>query len=247
MHKFAIPLQRAVIVSRPNRFLMNVVLNGETFLAHCPSTGRIGDINFSGVIPCLISESSEAKRKTQFTVEAISLNPINSDDKLEWTGINQSKANSYVKHFLKSGVLSEMIEGGVRSEVTLGKSRLDFKIGNNYLEVKMPLNNMILPDHINKLKPVKRTAATFQRLIKHFNELGGSLSDNTSVDSKAIVLLVFMYDAPPFVPPELTVANADIMNAANNAANLGVETWQLNLRITPDGVAMRQLFKLDKR
>ena len=166
---FTTPLQVATIVSRPNRFLMHIMVNGVEHIAHCPTTGRIGDINFSGCeIPCLVSESNDSKRKTKYTVEAISLKSPKSESYSDWVGINQGKANAYVKHFLQNGELSKMIEGDVKSEVTSGKSRIDFKVGGNFLEIKMPLISLKAPDHMNKLKVATKTS--FSRLIKHFGE-----------------------------------------------------------------------------
>src|SRR5688500_10993922 len=122
--------------------------------------------------------------------------------------MDRHRVNTYVKHFLQADMLSSMAVGDVLSEVTVGKSRLDFKIGkNSFLEIKMPLNSLVTPDHIKQLTPLKRQVATFARLIKHFNELGDTLNNtNTGTitspngTNKAVIALVFMYDAPPFVP-----------------------------------------------
>lgn len=303
--EFAAKLQRATILNRPNRFLMNIQLlrDGSEHIAHCPSTGRIGDLCFSDQLECLVSEAAnDVKRKTRFTVEAISLNRPKSLPENEWAsyledgdcwiGINQSKANSYVKHLLQNGKLSEMISGETRSEVTVGKSRLDFKIGDSFLEVKMPLTSMHVPDYLKKLKPAMRNKESHARMIKHFGELANSLSNETvgveEVDltsslsstttiinstntvlvstigktvmetvemtdlqpltvvpkKKAIIALVFMYDAPPFVPPVFSKAVNKIYAAAEAAEAAGVQRWQINLKITESGVSLREYFRL---
>lgn len=52
---FGRPLTRPRILRRPNRFIMEVDLGeGQTTLAHCPSTGSIGGISLDG-LPCLLS------------------------------------------------------------------------------------------------------------------------------------------------------------------------------------------------
>lgn len=245
---FATPLQLGAIVSRPNRFLMNVVLNGESevHLAHCPTTGRIGDINFNqNRIPCLLSEAlPNEKRKTKYTVEAISFQtqvPITDITADHWIGINQTKVNSYLKYFLQNDMFTKMMSGDVKSEVKVGKSRLDFRVGTDYLEIKMPLMHLNSPEHINKLDASKSSQpATFDRLIKHFDEL----SDSLSVNQRAVIALVYLYDAVPFVRPGLNKRNGKIINAAQRANDLGVETWQINLRFDANGVDIREYFKL---
>lgn len=240
--KFVQPLQLGTIISRPNRFIMNVEIDGQQYLAHCPTTGRIGDLNFTDSnIPCLVSESRDLKRKTKFTVEAISVEPVDGD---EWIGINQMKANTYVRHLLDSDQLSNIMSGVVSSEVSFGKSRLDFKVGGNYLEVKMPLISLPTPSHVKRLKQ-NNSKPAFHRLIKHFGELSDSLDDsNINENKKAVLALVFMYDAARFVPPEATEKNKDIMAAATRAKNSGVENWQINMKIDRTGVELRDYFRV---
>ncbi len=106
--RFPLPLVEGLIMSRPNRFIMEVELDGELYKCHCPSTGRIGSIRFEG-IPCLLSRAS-TPRKTPYTVEAISLDPPDARRK-QWIGINQTRANDFVAFFLGGGAFSEMLPG----------------------------------------------------------------------------------------------------------------------------------------
>jgi hypothetical protein len=256
-------------------------------VAHCPATGRIGDINFSGSnIPCLVSESHEVhvNRKTKYTVEAISLKPPETENYTEWIGINQGKANRYVKYFIENDSFSSMISGSVDSEVTSGKSRIDFQINGNFLEVKMPLGTTIhVPEHVNKIKSIPKTS--FSRLVKHFGELADSLDNSaplqatsvgtnitshhsiqvkkrkrvsnqtelistdiipqiSSTKKRAVLALVFMFDASPFIPPPISKDNSEIILAATKAREMGVETWQINMRIDPYGVELRDYFRI---
>jgi len=99
MLKFRSKLIEGIIKSRPNRFIMNVQLTGnsESVMCHCPVTGKIGTwngyINFED-ISCLISEAVDSsKRKTKYTVEAISLDPITKKKKnMDWNKSNRRKS-----------------------------------------------------------------------------------------------------------------------------------------------------------
>ncbi|GBG26737.1 Hypothetical Protein FCC1311_029582 [Hondaea fermentalgiana] len=113
MRPFAFPeaLVRGVIESRPNRFVMMVRHGDAVYRCHCPVTGDIAGLDFGrGGIPCLLSKNTAPKAKTDFTVEAISLDNVNiatanEGQDASWIGINQNRANRYVEHFLRQGGL----------------------------------------------------------------------------------------------------------------------------------------------
>lgn len=69
-YKFPKKLVKGLIKSRPNRFIMLVEINGKLEKCHCPSTGKIGNIEFKNIL-CLLSKSDSKNRKTKYTVEAI--------------------------------------------------------------------------------------------------------------------------------------------------------------------------------
>ena len=234
-YRFSEPLREGVVVSRPNRFIMMVRAQGETFMGHCPTTGRLGEIVVSNV-PCLFSESASPSRKTRGTVEAISLSRPGARAK-SWIGINQTAANRYVEHFLKTGQLSRMATGEVRREVKLGASRIDFLVGDTYVEVKTPL--IMLPTASGAPKAIHSRFDSFDRLIKHMGELSSVLQRG----KRAAIVLCFQYDAAPFRRPSRDVYNAPIVDAAEDARRKGVETWQVNLGIDARGLKLLKYFR----
>jgi len=135
---FPKPLLEGVITARPNRFLMKVDLgNGIEIDCHCPTTGKIFDIDFnhqSSPIMCLVSHyldhednwkhsstsktkttkkstSSSKPRKTHYTVEAISLdaNDRSNNNNHQYIGINQMKTNHYIEYFLAQNAFSSFL------------------------------------------------------------------------------------------------------------------------------------------
>ena len=235
-YKFRNKLIEGVIKSRPNRFLMNVKMGRKIILCHCPSTGSIGGIVFSNT-PCLLSKAEGDKRKTPYTVEAISLDKISKKNK-KWIGINQVKINKYVNFFLKNKKLSKMIYGKeILREKKLGNSRIDFLIEDTYLEVKMPLMRLPTNDEEQVLRHSKFNS--FDRLIKHFTDLSEHLRKN----KRAIILLAYIYDAKPFSPPKRDKSNSKIIRAARKASRYGIETWQANFKIDKSGVSLTKYFQ----
>ncbi len=240
---FKKPLIEALIKSRPNRFIMNVEINGKLEKCHCPSTGRIGDLIFED-ISCLVSEA-EGDRKTKYTVEAISLDPVKKTYK-NWIGINQTKANAYIEFFLKNGLLNEIF-GEVRvlkREVPFMDSRVDFLVnGKDYLEVKSLLKELLILDIEKHPKYDRRKSEfnSFDRLIKHFNDVSSSIKDG----SRAILLMCYIYDGPEFKVPPVEDSNMKILKEAKKARKRGMENWQINLKIDKEGVEFLKLRKLN--
>jgi sugar fermentation stimulation protein A len=229
---FQRPLLEGTIISRPNRFIMMVRAGGKTLRCHCPTTGRLGDLDLAG-LPCLYSTSESPTRKTGHTVEAISTTRTGR----KWLGINQTAANRYFEFFLKSGALSRLAAGPVRREVRLGKSRIDFLVGEAYVEVKTPL--IMLPAGPGARRVKRSRFDSFDRLIRHMGELKDSLGKG----KKAKIVLCFLYDAKPFKPPPPDNTNSRILAAARAAEEAGVERWQVNMSVTREGVSLIRYFR----
>lgn len=220
---------------------MQVELNGEEIVAHCPSTGRIGDIIFDHV-PGLLSKSLNPQRKTKYTVEAISLGSPNAKTK-QWIGINQNRANHYVEFFLVNGAMPKLMRKGetLTREKSFGRSRIDFATDDTFIEMKTPL--ITLPTSERNIAAKSRSKFdSFDRLIKHFNDLAQAIKEGRK--RRAIVLLCYLYDAPEFAPPKTNQTNVKIKKAAELATSAGVENWQVNLLLTKDEVQLIKYFPL---
>lgn len=154
-----------LIRSRPNRFIMLVEVKGKVEKCHCPSTGRIDNLEFKD-IPCLLSRSNDPSRKTNYTVEAI------VPEKDFVVGINQNKANSYVNLFLSNNLLEDIIDvKEIKREVPLNKSKIDFLINNNcFLEVKTPLRYLPFGN-----KKEIGNFDSFERLGRHFEDISNQI------------------------------------------------------------------------
>jgi sugar fermentation stimulation protein A len=232
VYRFPKALRSGTILSRPNRFIMMVRSGGRTLRCHCPTTGRLGDLKLEG-LPCLYSTSTSTTRKTAHTVEAIST----SSRSKSWVGINQTAANRYFEFFLRNGALVRLASGEVQREVKLGSSRIDFLVGNAYVEVKTPL--IMLPAGSEVARVKRSRFDSFDRLIRHMGELQKSLASGM----RAKIVLCYLYDARPFKPPPPDDTNTRILAAARAAEEAGVERWQVNLKVDPEGVSLIRYFR----
>jgi sugar fermentation stimulation protein A len=236
-YKFESELVEGIIKSRPNRFIMMVKIKGKIVKCHCPATGRIGEIVFENV-PCLLSKGTGAKRKTAYTVEAVSFDAPWKKSK-RWIGINQNEANKYIEFFLRNGRLGNIASGEVRRERKLGNSRIDFAVGDAFVEIKTPLMMLPTPKSIRHVKHARFNS--LERLIRHYTDLAKSLRHG----SKAAVIFCFLYNARRFVPPPVDRYNRKIHAAVKSATRKGVENWQVNLSVSRRGVKLLKYFRLN--
>eukprot|EP00127_Corallochytrium_limacisporum_P000231 Clim_evm48s7 gene=Clim_evmTU48s7 len=192
------------VVDRPNRFVMNVILDENTderklaessrgdwklsrkktkptpVRCHCPNTGRISSIEFSGERVLVLDCGERDTAKTRYTVEAFAL----KDDLgpvPKWIGINQNRSNRIMECLLKGNALEALVGGmvtSVRREVMVADSscRFDFLVnGDHLLEVKTPTGFLLHPLK-NDFRDGKNTSTMFvsqlsDRLITHHQEL----------------------------------------------------------------------------
>lgn len=232
MYKFKQELQEGILVRRSSRFTMDVLIDDEIIKCHCPTTGRIGNIELKN-IACLISHSDNIKRKLSYTVEAISCDELDKKEK-NWIGINQILSNRLIEFFLKNHELDAMISDfdEIKQEVKLGNSKLDFLVGNTYIEVKTPLTTIHVKYGENiKEKPTTPFSST-ERFTKHINELYVSLDSH----ERAILLTVYQYNMTEVKPHQKSTHFTEVHNAMENAIEKGVETWNINFLFTPKGV-----------
>ncbi|MDR0418452.1 MAG: DNA/RNA nuclease SfsA [Puniceicoccales bacterium] len=221
------------LTNRPNRFIFEGIADGKMQRWHCPVTGKIGLVDDFRGIPCLFTPAAnDGKRTTQGTVEAISINCG-----IDWIGINQNRINGWIEHLLRKNAFPAMIdmEGcSVHHEVKIDDSRIDLVVKNGekciFLELKTPIHDLLLlpGDHFSR--PPSNTF--FDRGLRHFQ----TLARLAQTGNRAIVALCFMYDAIPFSMPERNKWNAKIIDIINEANALGVENWQLNLKISPSSL-----------
>lgn len=238
---FETPLIEATIVCRKSQFTMDINLDDASYYCHCPTTGRVGNLDLSGR-PCLLSRSKDPARKTAFTVEAVSLNRPDDKEK-SWIGINQNAVNRYVEHYLSTGGFLDMV-GKVKEihrEQLLGNSRLDFLVDSTYLEVKTPLQHLQLdiPEYV-KTKKVTPFSST-DRMVKHIAELADSLQTH----QRAVFLLCFVYNNPGFRVVEKSTNYEQVTTVVNNCITKGVEIWQANFKLTPAQVLLDKHFRVE--
>lgn len=247
---FPTPHKVGIIVNRPNRFILEVEVEGKLEKCHCPTTGKIaGGMALAG-LPCLVSGPYDlTKRTTAYTVEAIS--PLHLGEVgQQWVGINQTAINRQVGEALEKGWLAPMVPealpGSIKREQRLGSSRIDFLIGDStWLEVKMPITYIDSPGAPAALTSKKTPKPMgVSRMEKQMGDLTAALLEG----KRAIILATYGYTMPHGLAPQATRgSNFKPLPALARALEAGLERWQLNWSYHPDRMEMVDLFRPDSR
>ena len=245
IYKFTPNLIEGIIIKRIYNYIMIVKYKNENLRCHCPTTCSIGNLVLNG-LPCLLSISNDSKRKTKYTVEAISIDSPNKKNK-KWIGINQTKANAYFEYFLKKGRFKEIFPkiNKIGREKFFGKSKLDFKVDDTYLELKTPLQilYMDVPKNI-KVKKIKFSYGT--RYLKHLKELKNYLKLN----KRAVLIFSYMYDAD--LNRALTEENKNkydknvekIVDECREVEKYGLESWAVSFKMDEKGIDVDKVKKV---
>ena len=209
-------IRPAVFLSRPNRFIARVEIDGQEETVHVKNTGRCKELLVPGRTVWL-EEGSNPNRKTKYDLIAVDKDGllVNMDAQApnkvfaEW---------AHAGHFVPNLTL-------LRPETTWGKSRFDFywKAGDRrgFVEVKgCTLENdgfCRFPD------------APTERGVKHLNELVSCMADGYEA---AVCFVIQMEGMKSFSPNDAT--HSAFGNALRTASAAGVQVLALGCHVEPD-------------
>ena len=132
-------LVKAIFKNRPNRFIVDVELNGEIVKAHLPNTGRCKELLIDGATVYL-KPSENPNRKTKYSLYLV-------ENRGALVAMYSHQASKIVIDAILNGKIKELSNYDlVESEKTIGNSRIDIYLANldndnkpideTYVEVK---------------------------------------------------------------------------------------------------------------
>ena len=207
-------------LSRPNRFIAMVEIDGKETVCHVKNTGRCRELlPYGATVWCRYD--SNPKRKTQYD-----LITVEKGERL--INMDSQAPNAAAKEWLQAGGLGGI--SALRAEVAHGDSRFDFSFQKDgrtcYLEVKgVTLENdgvCAFPD-----APTLRGA-------KHLKGLQKAAEDG----SGAYVLFVIQMSDVKYLHPN-DATDPDFGKALRGAANAGVQVLAMDCTVTADSMVIR--------
>lgn len=212
-------------LSRPNRFIAHVRIDGREEICHVKNTGRCRELLQPGVqVWC--QKSSNPKRKTAFDLICVQKGArlINMDSQAP---------NAAAKEWLLSGALGPVT--GVRSEFTHGDSRFDLTFFKDGMPQLMEVKGVTLEhDGICAFPdaPTARGAKHLRGLIQAAQEGYG-----------AWVLFVIQMSQVEYLHPNDTTDPA-FAAALREAAQKGVKVLAVECAVTPDSMTVTKAVKV---
>ena len=206
-------------ISRPNRFIAHVEINGKTEICHVKNTGRCRELLVpGGKVWC--ADCLSPNRKTRYDLIAVEKGQrlINMDSQAP---------NAAAKEWLMSGGLGEI--SNLRSETIYGESRFDFSFLKEgkpcFLEVK---GVTLEQDGVCAFPDAPTT-----RGAKHLKELTRALEAGYA----CYVLFVIQMENVFYLHPN-DITDAEFSSALRNAAQAGVTVLAMDCKVTPDSMVI---------
>lgn len=211
----------AVFLQRPNRFIAQVLLNGQEETVHVKNTGRCKELLVPGA-KVYLEKGQNPARKTAWDLIAVEKGNrlINMDSQLP---------NKVAEEWLAQGGLGQFSQ--LLREQTWGASRLDFCLKDarrtKYVEVK----GVTLEEGGRVYFPDAPTA----RGVKHLEELTRIRQEGMEA---AVLFVVQMDGVTAFSPNDAT--DPAFGDALRRAKDAGVEIAAIDCLVRPEEVTPGQ-------
>lgn len=213
-------------ISRPNRFIANVLIDGEIHKCHVKNTGRCRELLVPGCEVWLEHSKSE-KRKTEY-----SLITVNKSGKL--INMDSQAPNKAVEEWLENGGLLHDIKL-LKREQKRGDSRFDFYFETENEKAYAEVKGVTLEENGIVMFPDAPT----ERGVKHVKELCKLKEEGFSA---YLIFVVQMKDVKYFTPNIKT--HKEFAEALIEAEKAGVKIVAADCFVSPDTMEIRDRVKV---
>ena len=213
-------IEKGRFLSRPNRFIAHVELDGRTEVVHVKNTGRCRELLIPGATVYL-EKSDNPARKTQYDLIAVEKGTL-------LVNMDAQAPNQVFREWAEAGNFQEGLTI-LRPETTWGDSRFDFywEAGGRrgFVEVK----GVTLEEDGHACFPDAPT----ERGVKHLNELARCQADGYEA---AVCFVLQMAGMKDFAPNDRT--HPAFGDALRQAAQAGVRIMARECAVTPDSLTI---------
>ncbi len=214
-------IRKGHFLSRPNRFIADVELEGETVICHVKNTGRCRELLREGAVVYL-EESNNPNRKTQYDLVAV-------EKGARLINIDSQAPNKVFQEWADSGSFRQELEV-LKSETTYGNSRFDFYWKSVNSEGFVEVKGVTLEEEGTVLFPDAPT----QRGVKHIEEL---IAAKEAGYEAAICFVVQMEEVTCFRPNDKT--HPEFGAALRRAEQAGVEIIAVGCHVEQDSLKIK--------
>ncbi len=210
-------ITRGIFLSRPNRFIAMVRVNGTVETVHVKNTGRCRELLLPGA-EVWLTEPGTPGRKTRFDLVA-----VRKPGGL-LVNIDSQAPNRVVKEWLEGQLFD-----AARPEFTFGSSRIDFMMTRGEARFLMEVKGCTLEvDGVGFFPDAPTVRGT-----RHLRELAAAAGQGY----RAMAAFVIQMDGVTEVRPN-TATDPAFSEAWREARDAGVEFLMLPCRTEPDNLAI---------
>lgn len=214
-------MRHGVFISRPNRFIANVKINGKVEICHVKNTGRCREL-LTDRARVIVQEFDSPNRKTRFDL----INVYKGDRLINMD--SQSPNRIFAEWAPKSGVFGNITL--LRPETRFGNSRFDFYMEADGRKAFVEVKGVTLEED----GVVRFPDAPTERGVKHVRELIGCINEGYDA---YVVFIVQMKDVLYFEPNWET--HREFGEALREAAAHGVRVLAVDCEVTEDTIEAR--------
>ena len=216
-------------LSRPNRFIAHVEVQGEQVTAHVKNTGRCRELLIPGVTVLLQHHPGalEAGRKTEYSLIGVYKGDI-------LINMDSQAPNQVAEEWLRTGVFTGetgIAVSDIHREVTYGNSRFDLAFLADGEQAYMEVKGVTLEvDHVAKFPD-----APTERGVKHVKEL--ALASKRGL--RAYILFVIQMKGITSFMPNMDTHPA-FGEALQEASQAGVHIMAYDCIVTKEELSIDQ-------
>ena len=207
-------------ISRPNRFIANVKVDGEVQICHVKNTGRCRELLVPGCM-VILEDSNNRLRKTRYDIIAVYKGGL-------LINIDSQAPNKVVGEWLVSGAFSDAVTL-IKPECVYGNSRFDFYIEADGKRIFAEVKGVTLEENGVVLFPDAPT----ERGVKHLRELIHAAEKGYET---YVFFVVQMESCKYFTPNAET--HPEFAEALRLAHDRGVKIRALNCRVSEDELSI---------
>jgi len=220
-------IEKGRFISRPNRFIANLLVDDKIVKAHVKNTGRCKELLVEGATAYLQHHNNE-NRKTEWTLIS-----VEKGDRL--VNIDSMTPNRLMLEWIQTGNFLRNVEV-IRPEFTFGNSRIDFFVKTASEKVLIEVKGVTLEENNVAMFPDAPT----ERGLKHIEELCRSLYEGFKA---YIIFIIQMQGVRCFTPNDRThKAFADLLRLAGEN---GVEILAVDCDVGRDYICIKDEVPVD--
>lgn len=207
-------------ISRPNRFIANVEIDGEVQVVHVKNTGRCRELLLPGsTVYC--EKSDNPNRKTAYDLVAVEKGKL-------LINMDSQAPNEAFSEFIHDGSFKDGIEYIAR-ERKYKNSRFDFYFKRKGKEYFAEVKGVTLEDEGVVLFPDAPT----ERGVKHLTELEDAVKNGYG---GCVVFVVQLKEAKYFTPNRKT--HPEFADKLKEVQKAGVEIFAYTCNVTPNSISL---------